>query len=68
MTHAQAGETAQQAEPRQSPAETSPPAFPVPPSLVLDAPGLRVWHRGLGAIHLPKAAAYFTIAGARDKP
>ncbi|KAK9797401.1 hypothetical protein WJX73_004607 [Symbiochloris irregularis] len=38
-------------------------AFPTPPSLIADGAGLRVWHRALGAIQLPKAAAYFTISG-----
>ena len=47
----------------QGPQQSDQPAFSTTPSVIHDAPGLRVWYRGLGAIRLPKAAAYFSIAG-----
>lgn len=44
---------------------TSAPAAPAarPPACIHDSPGLRVWHRALGPVRLPKAAAYFSLAG-----
>ena len=58
-TKAAATAAAAAAAEEDSPASTGPQV----PELIRDVAGLRVWHRGLGAIRLPKAAAYFSIAG-----
>lgn len=36
-------------------------AFPSPPALLLDAPGLRVWHKLDSAFRQPRAAAYLRL-------
>lgn len=45
-------------------ADGSPGAFPSPPVLLLDAPGLRVWHKQDEAFGQPRTNAYVRLASA----
>jgi secreted Zn-dependent insulinase-like peptidase len=40
------------------------PTFPPPPSLLLDAPGLRVWHKLDSAFRQPRTNAYLRLFSA----
>ncbi len=44
-------------------AEEAADAFPPPPTLLVDAPGLRVWHKRDARFRLPRTNAYFRLAG-----
>ena len=40
----------------------SPAAFPAPPTMLVDVPGLRLWHKLDATFRLPRAAAYLRLA------
>ena len=40
----------------------APTGFPTPPALLIDGPGLRIWHKLDSTFRQPRAAAYFRLA------
>ena len=43
-------------------AQTAPSAFPEPPAVAAERPGLRLWHKADAAFRVPRAAAAFMLA------